>query len=505
MSSLIHDAFLACAAAQPHRTAVTQGNISLSYGALEQTSRSLAIQLSRRGVGPGDRVGIAMRKCPAAIAAILGVLRAGAAYVPLDEQSPPRRQRAVLADGTVRGVVVDATSYGRLAPFDLEGVGFVLNVPDATTIAPAPANDDWRPPQNDSVHPAALLYTSGSTGTPKGVVMSHAAVASFVRWAVAEFGLDASDRLASVAQISFDLSILDIFGALSVGATVHLVPPHSLLRPTLVTEQLRQAGVTTWYSVPSTLTHLVEHGDLVERGLPLLRRVLFAGEVFPLPQLRRALRALPGADFFNLFGPTETNVCTWYRVPRPLPADATAIPIGQAVAHAEVHVLGPQGDPVPPGDAGELCVAGRGLMSGYWNQPGATDAAFWPPGTVPGAGRLYRTGDWVRCGGDRNLWFLGRRDRQVKHRGYRVELAEVEAAVASVPGVLESAIVTRPDAHGCGLHAILVPRGGKQLTVLDVKAHCAEVLPAYMVPASVEFRPSLPRTSTGKIDYQRLR
>jgi len=519
MSNLLHEPFLARAHERPGATALVHGARRVSYAELDRASRAMARRLCDLGLERGDRVGVALGRSTAAVVAALGILRAGGTYVPLDEQSPPARRQLVLDDCEVRGVVTAraAPDHGASGPSGPRlGTApdpspltraFVVELDDLAA-SPHTGSGEWGGPAQpiQAEDPAYILYTSGSTGTPKGVVVSHRAARAFVDWAVKAFDLRHEDRLSNVTQLSFDLSVFDIFAGLAAGAEIHLAASDHLLRPAHLVEWLGRVGITTWYSVPSTLCLLLEHGGLRERPPGSLRRVLFAGEVFPVPQLRRTMSALPSARFYNLFGPTETNVCTWYALPRSLAPDATAIPIGTPCEHASAAVLDPEGRPARVGEEGELCIGGAGVMSGYWNHPASTRDAFWPAGTVSGLGRLYRTGDRTRLDGSGRLWFLGRRDRQLKHRGYRIELGEVEAAVASVPGVAESAVVTRPDGRqGLGLCAVVVPRPGEKLTVLTVKSHCGRVLPAYMVPASVEIRECLPRTCTGKVDFQRLR
>ncbi len=514
---LLHEPFLARARAQPAAIALVQGSERLSYGDLERRSRVLAGHLRRGGVEVGDRVGIALSKSLDAVVAALAILRAGGAYVPLDEQSPPARQQTVLGDCQVRGVVTTRTAWSRVAGGPsaprlgpalparaLRDPELVLHLDDLPASSQTP--DGEPPPLPSPEDPAYVLYTSGSTGRPKGVVVSHRAARTFVDWAVHTFALDSSDALSSVAQLSFDLSIFDLFAGFAAGATVHLVTRDLLLRPPRLVSWLARAQITTWYSVPSTLAVMLAQGHLAEHPPPALRRVLFAGEVFPMPQLRQLMQALPQARFWNLYGPTETNVCTWHGLPPRLPDDATAIPIGTPCPHAQIAVLDPQGRSVPAGAEGELCVSGTGVMTGYFGRPDLTHTAFWPAGTVPGVGPLYRTGDRVRRNAAGQLWFLGRWDQQIKHRGYRIELGEIERVVASLPGVAEAAVVTRPrGSDGLGICAVVVPRPGAQVTVLSVKSHCGQLLPAYMVPAAVEVRQSLPRTSTGKVDWQRLR
>jgi amino acid adenylation domain-containing protein len=448
--ALLHGAI----AEQPaSRVAVTCGDREITYGELVDAARHVAADLVSRGVVPGDRVGLCWPKSIEAIVALLGILLAGGVYVPVDEKSPPARQRTILADCAVKGVI---------AP-DAIGEGFVIT--DLASGAEATL------PPVDPDQAAYILYTSGSTGTPKGVVVSHRGAKRFVDWAIRTFDLVADDRLSSHAQLSFDLSVLDVFGALTVGASVHLLPSALLLRPARVTEWLIRQDITLWYSVPSALRLLAEHGEL---RAPALRRVLFAGEVFPVPALRRVMQALPGARFFNLFGPTETNVCLYHELPG-LP-EGDAIPIGRPCDHLEVEL-----------EDEEICVAGPSVMLGYFGREPVARGVF------------YRTGDRARIDAEGRYWFLGRRDRQIKRHGYRVELGEIETALCRLAGVREAAVVVSPDER------LVAHLAGTDLGVLAVKVHCGSLLPPYMVPDAVELHRDLPRTATGKIDYGSLR
>jgi acyl-coenzyme A synthetase/AMP-(fatty) acid ligase len=260
------------------------------------------------------------------------------------------------------------------------------------------------------------------------------------------------------------------------------------------------------YSVPSTLALLAEQPELGRRPLTALTRVLYAGEPYAVPRLRALMRALPGARLHNLFGPTETNVCLAYALPPRLPRDATAVPIGTPCDHLQVALLDPRGQPARAGEEGEVCVAGPSVLLGYHGLPDRSRDDFWPAGTLPGLPALFRTGDHARRDADGLYWFAGRRDRLVKHRGYRIDLGEIEAALALVPGVRESAVTTAPDGRGgIEIRAHVAPAGEVDLTVLAVKSHCGRHLPPYMVPATVAIVPELPRTATGKLDLLRLR
>lgn len=512
MNPTLIDPFLAAAQRTPSNTAVVSRDQQITYGMLERRSRELALELKRLGTGPGDRVGVLIPKSIEAVVAVLGILRSGAAYVPVDTQSPPTRQLAILKDCRVRGLISTLTCQQRLAAILPTSSEFDWQIELSSSAEPGEVTQPWVEGKNRTLPELArgqtgdaayILYTSGSTGRPKGVVISHSAAIAFVEWAIRTFSIGPNDRLANVAQFNFDLSILDLFGALSTGAQVHLIPSEAFLKPSELVDAVRRAQITQWYSVPSALGWLVKGLEQTGTSLPQLKRILFAGEVFPLPQLRRAQSTFPDAEFHNLFGPTETNVCTHFRVPAPIPQDASAIPIGTACQHLTVLLLDDQGCPCPPGAEGELCVAGPGIMTEYYGQPELTDRAFWPANTVPGTGRLYRTGDRAVFGLDQQFWFLGRRDRQLKLRGYRVELGEIEAVLAELPGAQETMVIAVPSDEGFRLHAVVVPEAAASLDVLGVKAHCGQRLPPYMVPSTVEFTNALPRTDNGKVDRMR--
>jgi amino acid adenylation domain-containing protein len=504
--------------AAPFETAVAGAGDALTHGALHAGARGIAARLAEAGVGRGDRVGLWMEKTPACLQALLGVLYAGAAYVPLDPRSPWQRCRTIARDGALAAVVADQPRLERL-PDVLEGLsprlvlvhgagprpaapGLPVEPLEAAVTwpgaeGPAPAPDDL----------AYVLYTSGSTGVPKGVAHTHRSGAAFVRWVVERFGIGPDDVFSSHAPFHFDLSISDLFAPLGCGGSIRLLSAtEGMLAPYLV-EGLDRWGITVWYSVPSVLVAMLETGGLEARPPRALRTLFFAGEVFPIAQLRRLRRALPGVRLANLFGPTETNVCTWYEVPADLPDDRVQpVPIGKACEHMETFVLGDDGrEIVAPGVEGTLWAKGGNLMAGYWNDPART-AAVLAPDPRGGPGLACNTGDRVRLLPDGDYEYRGRRDHMVKTRGYRVELGEIEATLAAHPSVREAVAVPLPDpALGNRIVASVVPRAGADVDARALRSFLGARVPNYMVPASIEVREELPRTSTGKADRTALR
>jgi acyl-coenzyme A synthetase/AMP-(fatty) acid ligase len=285
-----------------------------------------------------------------------------------------------------------------------------------------------------------------------------------------------------------------------------MVPEDVAVFPGRLASWIEEQAITIWYSVPSALVYLLLHGELATRHLDHLRLVLFAGEVFPMKYLRQLADVLPGVDLYNLYGPTETNVCTYHRVDRFRLAGQERLPIGRACENTETLALDADGRPVAPGETGELFVRGPSVTPGYWGDPVKTQRALVPNGLQPQLGeRLYRTGDLVILDEHGEYLFLGRRDNQVKSRGYRIELGDIEAALYAHPAVQEAAVIAIPDVElGSRLRGFVALRGGETLTAAALQQHCARIVPRYMVPEAIELRSSLPKTSTGKTDRTKL-
>ena len=491
---------------------------SISYQQLGELSARLGAWLQAAGVRPGDRVGICLPKTIDSLIALYGILRTGAAYVPVDPTAPAERNAYVFRDCAVKAVIVSAALAAELAPLLAEateaprllhvdapgggdGIGAALAGIEPADAERLPASAGDPAPDPDTL--AYILYTSGSTGRPKGVMISHRNARAFVDWCSTVFEPVSADRFSSHAPFHFDLSILDIYVPLKHGASLLLIGEKEGKDPATLASAIEQHGITVWYSTPSILTLLVQYGDLPGRDHSRLRLVLFAGEVFPVKHLN-ALRALwPEPRYFNLYGPTETNVCTWYELPPEAESERREpYPIGKPCAHYQARVVDEAGTDVAGPDAeGELCMSGPGVMQGYWALAERTEAAFLDDGDR----RWYRTGDVVRRNGDGDFLYVGRRDRMVKKRGYRIELGEIEACLYRHPGIQEAAVVAVRDAEDTLLvRAYLRPRGEERLSIIKLKKFCTGHLPAYMVPDTFEMLEALPRTSTDKTDYQKL-
>jgi acyl-coenzyme A synthetase/AMP-(fatty) acid ligase len=335
-------------------------------------------------------------------------------------------------------------------------------------------------------------------------MVSHQNASSFVRWGSDTFRPGASDVFSAHAPFHFDLSVWDIFAAVRHGARLVVVPDYIGKEPRALAELIARERITMWYSAPSTLSLLAQFGAIHKHDFSSLRMVLFAGEVFPVVHLRSLVRQLPHPRYFNLYGPTETNVCTWFETPRVVPEDRVEpYPIGRTCAHLKSRVVDGDGGPVPAGVEGELCISGTSVMLGYWGRPEMTNDAFLPAeGDLE---RWYRTGDIVAEDAEGNYRFIGRRDRMIKKRGYRIELGEIESCLYGHPDVRHVAVVAlSSDRSETVVKAHIMPGGERRPSLMELKTFCSERLPVYMVPDAVAYHDDLPMTSTGKMDYVAL-
>jgi amino acid adenylation domain-containing protein len=510
MAFLLQQLLEASAERSPRAIAVQARGRSLTYAELRARASQLAHLLRERGVVRGDRVGLLFPKSVESVIAMLGVLQAGAVYVPLDPHAPARRVVGITENCGLRALITSADRLAMLGELAVETVVLVSGEPRSAREIAWTALDvqPTTPPPQLGIEGdlAYILYTSGSTGQPKGVMLTHRNALTFVDWCVSTFQLRAEDRLSNHAPLHFDLSVLDVYGALAVGATVSMVPEDVAVFPGRLATWIEEQAITVWYSVPSALVYLLLHGELGTRHLDHLRLVLFAGEVFPMKYLRQLADVLPSVDLYNLYGPTETNVCTYHRVDRFRLAGQERLPIGRACENTETLALDAEGRPVGSGETGELFVRGPSVTPGYWGDPAKTQRALVPNALQPQLGeRLYRTGDLVTLDEHGEYLFLGRRDNQVKSRGYRIELGDIEAALYAHPAVQEAAVIAIPDVElGSRLRGFVALRGGETLTAATLQQHCARIVPRYMVPEAIELRSSLPKTSTGKTDRTKL-
>lgn len=505
----------AAAARHGDRPAVCYEGRALTYAALLDSSNRLAAALAEHGAGPGQQVAFCFRKSLDAIVTMFALIRTGACYVPLDPAWPGERCAMICEDASIRlwtGSAPPAAGIGGIervvcsnppasSAGDSAGRGgnaTIMALSDAMQAAP-PA---WSP-REPAGGIANLLFTSGSTGRPKGVQITTWSLLHYSQWVVDYFGLTAEDRVANHAPYNFDLSTLDIFAAVRAGAAMAPVPEKLKMFPYQMAKYIADERITTWYSVPSALIMMQLRGKLREHDLSALRHVIFAGEVMPKPALQALAAELPPVTLTNLYGPTETNVCTYHACTAADLSDDGPVPIGVPISDTRVWIVDDAMRPVPAGDAGELLVAGPTVTTGYFGDAAKTAERLVP--APDGDGMAYRTGDRVRARADGVLMFEGRIDRMIKARGHRIEPGEIEAALAKHPAVKEAAVVPIPDpVFGNRIKACLAPRDGASLVEADLAAFCKTHLPPYMLPDVWAFYPSLPRTDREKIDLQLL-
>lgn len=523
MSYLLHQLLQKSAQLYPDQQVVCYKGDNLNYSQLETQADQLAAVLQQQGVERGDRVGIYLDKSPIALVAIFGILKAGAAYIPLDPKAPKQRIKLIIADSQLKAIVSCAQKIDTLSSdayqhlLELQSIILTDYVSELKVKLPQVCgwNDVLTASVADFVVPslvendlAYILYTSGSTGIPKGVMVSHRASLTFVNWAYDTFQILPNDRVSNHAPFHFDLSIFDIFTTIKAGATIVLVPPVLSLFPRKMADFIVEEKINIWYSVPSVLMRLVIHGQLERHDFPHLHTILFAGEVFPMKYLKQLMQLWSKPAYFNLYGPTETNVCTYYPVPNPLPEKMKVLPIGKACANTEVFVLDEKNQIASYGTEGELCVRGSGLTTGYWNLPEKTKQSLVPFTLHPSLGSelIYHTGDFVKQNQDGDYLYLGRRDNMIKSHGYRIELGEIETTLYSHSDVQEVAVIPIPDDEiGNQIKAWVVLNDGKSLQPKTLQGFCAERLPPYMVPHQLELCETLPKTSTGKVDKTLLK
>ena len=452
-------------------------DITLSTEQINSYIGSIHRKFSSLAISPCSCIVVLMPRTVFAALAVYSIISYGCIYVPIDHGSPPDRIRFILNQVQPKLIVTDQPEKILNNHYSPEMILNIKDLSNNTNEAPL-----FSCPSPEDI--AGILYTSGSTGVPKGIALSHKAMLSFLKWSIATFKVSKSDHIASLAPFHFDLSIFDLFAPFFLGGEIDFIPGSLIIEPYRLTHWLKEKNITIWYSVPSQFSYWSRKGGLKEISLPNLRLILFAGEIFPVLQLQNLLSLLPQVEFYNLFGPTETNVCTFWKVDKTkeLPIN---IPIGYPASFCQLKIS----------ETGTLLVKGQNLFSGYWpdiNTNRYLDSEGW-----------FDTRDLVSLGKNGKLFYHGRIDRMVKLNGYRIELGEIENQLSLIEGVIANVVSLVESENG---HKILVSciQSEKELQITAIHQFLSSRLLSYMLPSCYFFIETLPRLPNGKIDLIKI-
>lgn len=483
----------------PQKPAVCFREHCLTFLELDEQTNRLARLVKKHGVQKGDRVAFCLHKSLDSVISLVSILKADAIYVPLNAQAPHDRMRTMTENAQARVIICDTRTESLVT-----GLGDIVNL-DESREALAVQSGDAMTYANTGENVAYILYTSGSTGKPKGVAIRHSNIINATEWAVDELGITQADRMSQHPPLHFDLSTFDLYCAFKTGATLYLMPEEFSLFPGQILKFMEEHELTIWDSVPSVMVQLWTSGVIHPNRLPKLKKIFFNGEGFPAKFLIEWMKTYPEKMFVNMYGPTETTVqCTFYPIKK-IPTDSLKlVPIGKACRNIEVMAVKEDGRHATAGEVGELYVSGAGVGAGYWHDAEKTAAVFVPHPFNPSKGIAYRTGDLVRQRDDGNYEFIGRKDNQVKIRGNRIELGDVDATLTSLPYVKEAATLALPDAQTGGNRLAAFVNAEGEHTATSVKEDLRQHIPPYMIPEEIIFG-ELPKTSTGKIDRLQLK
>ncbi len=516
MSEFVFETIARRAADQGSLPALTCGEDRRSYAEFDRTANQIANYLRSVGVSRGDRIAIAMQKSADYVCSLFGIMKAGACYVPIDASYPKHRMEQIIADCEIRvmisdGAVLSVLTEGGVPP-GLEHAVCIdeTNVSglDVTAMGKVKQGNDKRVSVSVSDKDLAyILYTSGSTGKPKGVMLTHRNLMTFMDWCEGAFDLNSDDRIINTAPFTFDIAGLDMFNAFHFGACLTVVADQKMINTVLAA--IQKEKITFMSAVPTLLGAFASRPAVFRRyDLSSLKTIISGAALCQPTTMMQLHEHLPKAELWNLYGPTEATIyCLYHRVdPATLRPDSP-IPIGIPFENTEAFVVSKDGGESAIGESGELVLRGSHIAAGYFNNPEKTQAAFRPYTLAPHLGELvYHTGDVVRQDSDGTFHFQGRMDDLVKSRGYRIELNEIDLALAAMGAKLKESIsVAVPDPQlENKLVAAVVLTEGTKLTDEEVKKHCAKIIPDYMVPDEVLFLSELPKTSSGKINRKAI-
>lgn len=507
---------------RPENTAFRFNGEQLSYGQLDLCAGQLASQLSKLGVRRGDRVGIHMHKSLDLPVAIYGVLKAGAAYVPIDPLAPRERISFIMNDCQIKCLISEDS---KLPVLDQSWIAstplkFIIGV---ELPAPGVHSVSWPEvmengalesgPKMNETDLAYIIFTSGSTGRPKGIMHSHLSALNYAKLSANTYELTESDVLSNFSSLHFDMSTMDYLTVTYAGASAVIISEAYTKMPASLSKLIQDEAISVWYSVPFALIQLLQHGLLEQRDLSSLRWVLYGGEPFAPKHLRKLMDLWPHAQFSNVYGPAEVNQCTYYHLPESFSGKQESVPIGKTWTNTRALLLDDDDQVIEDaGTPGELVVKAPTMMRGYWNNPQMNSQCFFDYEIYPGiSDRYYRTGDIASINQRQELMLHGRKDRQVKIRGYRIELDEIESVIGSYEGVKQCAAYTvdvrqqdNSDIDGIFIEVMLTVKNAQLMDAWDIHRHAYRSLPAYARPKEILITQQFPLTTSGKIDRRKL-
>ncbi len=492
----------------PKKIAYKYLNKSVSYAELDKKTNQLANFLIQQGVIKGDRIGIYLDRCIENAIAIYGILKAGAAFVPLNPFAPLDRTIALVKDCSIQFVITKDTPIGQLKKIGklkntLKGIiGYkdtsfkVNNYSWEEVYSFSNKKDDIKILESDLAY---IMYTSGTTGQPKGIMHSHKSGLDYAKFSAELYNMQSNDSIVNHSPLYYDISTFGYFTASLVGATTVIASEAEVKMPVSLSQLIERETITIWYSVPLALIQMINTGLLEKRNLKSLRWVLFGGEVFPINYLNQLIALVPNASYSNVYGPAETNQCAYFNFSHTIYNDA--LPLGNLWYNNEALIIDDDGKKVPNGKIGELLIYSSTMMMGYWNQPELTKRAFYTQNSDNGKPKVfYRTGDLVKINEDKHLLFYGRKDRQIKLRGYRIELGEIESIMQNIESINEVAVIKSKNND---LIALVAKKS--ENTEKIIKQVLSKHLPKYAIPEKIIFVDSIPRTEAGKVDYEYLK
>ena len=498
----------------PKKDAFRCLDISISYKALNTKADQLSSCLMEQELVRGDRVAIFMNRCLDTAIAVYGILKSGGAFVAIDPFLPLERILVILNDCGIKHIITTPAQTRKIklitkkAQFlesviglseDLDGKNVSW---ESIFLRPL---ENYVPPTLLEHDLASILYTSGSTGVPKGIMHSHHSLLSLAKLEADLHQSNSSDIIGNFAPLHFDQSLFGYFSGPLVGATTVIFPDAYVKLPASLSALVAKEHITIWFSVPLILIQVLLHGNIDHHDFSALRWVRFGGEVFPVKQLRQLMLKWPHAKFINSYGPSEVARCTYYILEEP-PATDDPIPLGTVWKNTEYKILDPENKDVEQGESGELVIRTATMMIGYWNKKELTEKSLFKVEIAPGYNHVYyRTGDSVYENVNNELMFLGRMDRQIKLRGYRIELDEIEATLLKNELIREAAaILVIKESEITELEAVVCLADGAQINGIDILEYCKLYLPYYMIPQTISIIDKFPRTGTGKIDRKKI-